>query len=286
LKELIKGESYVENMLALLVVAVFSFSFASFLHRKRCSQSDLHTGHEQPAMLAQIHPEPKLEPEPDLEQAAVDEDAATLAGLKARNSFHRGPGEDVKESLAVRSGRAYREKLLQERAARLEEEAREAEARALREAELLRWRSMTKGEQIQVWLDERIRPEPQPMGVSPRGAETLVSLWLSYLGEEDVHVTQASGDGGADVLTRNYCCQVKLYTRQAVSSSEIRDLFGTATAMGLKAIIMTSSYLTRDAEQFAGENGIVAIQFNVERGTLASLNALGGELLVMGHYTS
>jgi hypothetical protein len=283
LNELIKGVGHVENILVLIFLFAFSFSFASFLHRKRRSQSDSHIGKEQPAMLAQIHPGP--EPEPDLEQAAVDEDAATLAWLKAHNSLARGPGEEVNESLAVRSGRAYRAKLLQEKTERLEAESKEAAARQLWEAELLRWRSMTKGEQIQVWLNERIRPEPYPMGVSARGAEYLASLWLTYLGEEDVQVTQASGDGGADVLTRNYCCQVKLYTRQPVSSSEIRDLFGTAAALGLKPIIMTSSYLTRDAELFAYQNGIVALQFNVEQGTLASLNALGGELLVMGHYT-
>ncbi len=239
---------------------------------------------------------------PNLIHERALDDEVTLAWLKAHNSFHRGPGEDVKESLAVRSGREYRARLLIEKEERLqrearaaeaqvlhdarvrEVEAREAEALALHELELRHWRSMTKDQQTEVWLSERTRPAPQIMGVSARGAEYLAGLWLTYLGEEDVTVTQASGDGGVDVVTRNYCCQVKLYTKQPVSASEIRDLFGTATAMGLRALLMTSSYITHDAEQFALANGVVAIQFNAENATLASLNALGQDFLNAGHY--
>lgn len=40
--------------------------------------------------------------------------------------------------------------------------------------------------------------------------------------------TQCVGDGGVDVFTDRLCVQVKNYEKQTVSSSETRDIFGTA----------------------------------------------------------
>lgn len=138
--------------------------------------------------------------------------------------------------------------------------------------------------QENVWLASRVRPEAQTFGISPAGAESLTASWLRYLGETDVTVTQISGDGGVDVFTSRYCCQVKNYSKQPVGASEVRDLLGTAYSMGLEPLIFTSSYLSASALDFSNQNGITAVQYSAELGTLTGINSLGESLLTQGHY--
>lgn len=207
------------------------------------------------------------------EANAARDAEASKEWLKQHNSLHRDPEGGFRESLATRSAKANQEK-----------KKREAEAAAAERAELERWRIMTKAEQAEEWLAKRNKPAPQALGVSARGAEKLAALWLAYLGEEDVIVTQEVGDGGVDVISANFCCQVKNYKKQPVTSSEIRDLYGTAHSMGLKPLLMTSSYLSSDALDWASRNGVAAINFHAEDGTLTSLNNLGEDLLEGGKY--
>jgi hypothetical protein len=134
------------------------------------------------------------------------------------------------------------------------------------------------------WLAARQRPAPQTYGVSYQGAELLVADWLIYLGERSVQVTKQSGDGGVDVLTADYCCQVKNYTSQNVSSPEVRDLFGTAVSRNRKPLLFTATALTPDASSFANSNSVAVIQFNVQEASLLGLNEDGEELLHTGRY--
>lgn len=160
----------------------------------------------------------------------------------------------------------------------------DAEQASMENSRLEFLREMTKEENVESWLEQRKRPIPQALGVSARGAEQLAALWLKYLGEEKVEVTQETGDGGVDVLSANFCCQVKNYKKQPVTSSEVRDLYGTAHSMSLKPLMMTSSYLSQDALDWASRNEVAAIKFDAEEGTLTSLNNLGESLLVSGKY--
>jgi hypothetical protein len=134
------------------------------------------------------------------------------------------------------------------------------------------------------WLHSRQRPSAQPYGVSNYGAEQLVADWLVYLGCQDVFVTQASQDGGVDVETESYVCQVKYYKNQGVSVQEAREIFGVASAAGKGAMIFTSSDLTAAAYEFANQVGLIAVQFNVEGSFLVGLNYYGEQLLVEGEY--
>lgn len=134
------------------------------------------------------------------------------------------------------------------------------------------------------WLAARQRPAPQPYGVSYQGAELLVANWLIYLGERSVQVTKQSGDGGVDVLTEDYCCQVKNYTSQNVSSPEVRDLFGTAVSRDRKPLLFTATALTPDASSFANSNSVAVIQFNVQEASLLGLNEYGEGFLYAGRY--
>lgn len=134
------------------------------------------------------------------------------------------------------------------------------------------------------WLHERERPAPQPYGVSAMGAEALIADWLAYLGETGVEQTQYVGDGGVDVFTDDLCVQVKNYEKQTVSSSETRDVFGTATSEGLRACIFTSSKLSADALEFAERNSIIAIYYNAPLSALIALTSSAEDLLSKGEY--
>ena len=203
------------------------------------------------------------------------------------------PSESVDRILLIRKKlRDYSLKLsisergpmfLAEKAKQAERELAEKAKQAEREQELLAQLYPSRSNE-KAWLSSRSKPLSQPYGVSYGGAEHLVADWLRYLGETSVEVTQLSGDGGVDVLTDAYCCQVKNYSRQNVSSSEARDLLGTALSMQLKPLLFTSTGLTSDAEKFASENSIAAVQFDAAGGALWPLNESGRELLFAGRY--
>lgn len=209
------------------------------------------------------------------QEREVKDAEASAEWLKRHNSLHRDPEKALRDAQEDRRARAD----FARKAREAEIAAREAEI-----AEMQKWRALTKVEQTEVWLAERSRPSPEPLGVSAPGAEKLAALWLRFLGEENVEVTQETGDGGVDVLSANFCCQVKNYKKQPVTSSEVRDLYGTAHAMALKPLMMTSSYLSKDALDWASRNEVAAIKFDAEEGTLTSLNEQGESLLFSGKY--
>lgn len=154
---------------------------------------------------------------------------------------------------------------------RLEElEAAERQA-AVTATQWNEWRRLSKAEQRDLWLENRVRPQAQEFGVSASGAERLAARWLEFLGEEEVTITQRSGDGGVDVVTTQFCCQVKNYENQPVAVSTTREIFGVATSHGLSAMLFTSSNLTAEAKIFCEANNIIAIQFDAYRGNLSPL---------------
>lgn len=146
------------------------------------------------------------------------------------------------------------------------------------------WLELDQMTQVAAWLSSRIRPEAQPFGVSHEGAEHLVAGWLNYLGQAEVQVTQFVGDGGVDVETEDLVVQVKNYGEGGVSSPELRDLLGTATAAAKGAALFTSSRLTKDARTFAEENEIACIAYDAKLATLSALTPAGKRLLEQGHY--
>jgi hypothetical protein len=147
-----------------------------------------------------------------------------------------------------------------------------------------RFRDFTSETARNRWLLERNAPEPQPFGISAKGAELLTAEWLRYLGQTNVEVTRHSGDGGIDVMTDELCVQVKNYDKSPVSSSEIRDIFGTAVSERRRACIFTSSSLSSDALSFANKNEVIAIRYLVESGELLALNSAGSRFLSDGEY--
>lgn len=135
------------------------------------------------------------------------------------------------------------------------------------------------------WLNVRRRPAPQEFGISWQGAEALAKSWLEYLGESNVTQTNATSDDGVDVLTDNFCCQVKNYDAKLLSVEEVREITGVAHVYGLKPLIFTASPLTSAAGEFARRAGVAVVRFHAETGSLSALNELAQGLLVIGKYT-
>ncbi len=134
------------------------------------------------------------------------------------------------------------------------------------------------------WLKNRARPARQIYGVSNYGAESLVADWLRYLGFSQVAVTQASGDGGVDVVTETHLCQVKNYSAQPVSVQEVREVFGVAVSESKQPLIFTSSSLSSSALNFAEKNRIPVIKYDALSSELSPLNNAGAQILLQGEY--
>lgn len=144
--------------------------------------------------------------------------------------------------------------------------------------------SKTEDDAQRSWLNSRQKPARQKFGVSHRGAEELTAEWLTYLGEQDVEITQYSNDGGVDVLTKTYCCQVKNYDKKPVGVVDVRALLGTAISRKLKPLLFTNSKLTNDALEFSSQNQIAVIEFNATDATLTGITFEGQKLLDNGFY--
>jgi hypothetical protein len=113
-------------------------------------------------------------------------------------------------------------------------------------------------------------PDPQPYGVSPRGAELLVTDWMRHIGIVDAQVTPEQADGGIDVSSKTHIAQVKHYTGN-VSVVELRELFGVATARGKQGLFFTSNGYTADALAFASIAHLPLFIYNAEQGSLKGI---------------
>jgi hypothetical protein len=129
------------------------------------------------------------------------------------------------------------------------------------------------------------RPEPQPFGVSPRGAEFWVRDAARWLGATEAETTQASGDGGIDVITDDYVISVKHYAK-TVPVEEVREILAVATTAGKRPVLFTSGTLTEAGASFAALAQVAVVQYFVETATFTGLNEAGDEILRDGLNTS
>jgi hypothetical protein len=116
------------------------------------------------------------------------------------------------------------------------------------------------------------RPDPQPFGVSPRGAEYYCAQWMDFLGFDDVLVTERTRDGGYDIGAKGFVAQVKNFTLGKVSVVEVRQIYGVAQNLKVSAIVFSATGATTDAQTFCNEAGIGLFQFDSEAGSLWPVN--------------
>lgn len=117
-------------------------------------------------------------------------------------------------------------------------------------------------------------PPQYPLGVSHRGAETLVRDWMRHLGAQDAEVTRFSADGGIDVVSARWVAQVKNYAGQ-VSIEAVRELAGVASVDGRPAALFTSGGFTSGAVTFADIANIALFVYSAEQATLHGANKAG-----------
>jgi hypothetical protein len=86
--------------------------------------------------------------------------------------------------------------------------------------------------------------------------EIYCAGWVEHLGGKNVTVTQASADGGIDVVSDNEVAQVKLHGKP-VSVQPVRELFGAAKALSKSPIFFSSAGYTKSAIDFAEQNDIL-----------------------------
>jgi hypothetical protein len=211
--------------------------------------------------------------------ARLSDAVKTREWLEKHNSIHRGDIKKVPvwDQLLGKSPKEWSKYPLPGSAAERKSSASASAG--------LAYRSTQEKLPSKVFERARSKPPQQPYGVSPRGAELLVSKWLEFLGEHDVQITQYAKDGGIDVETTDCVCQVKNYQEKKVSSSEVRDLLGAAQPTGKLPVLFTSSSLTQDAEKFCNANGIVAIRYDSENALLTALSKNAVAFLAIGKYS-
>lgn len=126
-------------------------------------------------------------------------------------------------------------------------------------------------------------PLAQPYGVTPRGAELWVRDWMIHMGARDAEATQASNDGGIDVVAAGWVAQVKLYKGTA-SISEIRELAGSALVIPGKpsTLFFCSGGYPASASDYATSVGMALFEFSVESGKVFARNYIAEQLLVTG----
>ena len=88
--------------------------------------------------------------------------------------------------------------------------------------------------------------------INARDFEFIAESWMKYWGLLDSVVTQASGDGGIDVLSSRFAAQVKFFADFPVGRPDVQKLYGAAQALGLATIFFayTNGY-TKEALEWA-----------------------------------
>jgi hypothetical protein len=92
--------------------------------------------------------------------------------------------------------------------------------------------------------------------------EFIAACWMKYWGIFDAQVTQASGDGGVDVLSSRFAAQVKFYSNAKVGRPEIQQLYGAALGRGLEPLFFAySSGYSNEALDWATTVGVGCFTF-------------------------
>lgn len=123
------------------------------------------------------------------------------------------------------------------------------------------------------------KPDPQPFGVSPKGAELYVAEWLKYLDISVIEVSPYSQDGGYDLVSEEFLVQVKSWNKRWVPVAAIREIYGVSQLKGKRAMVFSRGFLSEDASAFAEEAGIPVFLFNAEEGEVKADNQAAIEIM-------
>ncbi|MBP2216053.1 restriction endonuclease [Arthrobacter sp. CAN_C5] len=123
---------------------------------------------------------------------------------------------------------------------------------------------------------------PQPLlSCTPRQAEYLARDWMAFLGATGAKASQATRDGGIDVVADRFVAEVK---HRAVPSSPdlIRQIFGAATAEQKAALFFSLGGYTSEAVAFANKTGVALFAYSPEGGTISAKSTAARKALKEG----
>lgn len=112
-------------------------------------------------------------------------------------------------------------------------------------------------------------PPPRMTSCTHREAEYVAAQWMRYLGATSCRVTQASRDGGMDIVSDTHVAEVK-HHQSPVGVNFVRQIYGAATGASKQALFFSLSEFTRAAEEFANANSIPLFRYNPQEGTLTA----------------
>lgn len=112
-------------------------------------------------------------------------------------------------------------------------------------------------------------PPPRMASCTPREAEYVAAQWMRYLGATSCRVTQASRDGGMDIISDTHVAEVK-HHQSPVGVNFVRQIYGAATGASKQAVFFSLSEFTRTAEEFADTNSIPLFRYDPQERTLTA----------------
>jgi hypothetical protein len=124
------------------------------------------------------------------------------------------------------------------------------------------------------------QPEPSSIN-SSYDFEHYCCEWMHYLGDSVAQVSQATGDGGADIISETYVAQVKYYNGP-IPVSQVRDLLGTSVDFRKKPIFFASMSYSKGSIEFANRNMIPLFLVDAHEGEIRAGNNIAQRLLHSG----
>jgi hypothetical protein len=116
---------------------------------------------------------------------------------------------------------------------------------------------------------------------SDREAEFLARDWMLYLGEAGCVVSQATRDGGADVISEHFVAEVKHHA-SPVPPSMVQQIFGVAQAKRKTALFFALSGYSAKAIEFGNDVGMALFTYDFINGRLTPCSHAAEEALQQG----
>lgn len=114
-----------------------------------------------------------------------------------------------------------------------------------------------------------------------REAEFLARDWMLYLGETECVVSQATRDGGADVISKRFVAEVKHHA-SPVPPSMVQQIFGVAQAKRKTALFFSLSGYSTKAIEFGNEVGMALFIYDFTKGRLTPCSTAAEKALRQG----
>ncbi len=112
-------------------------------------------------------------------------------------------------------------------------------------------------------------------------AESDCADWLRTHGEPSAQLTKAGADGGVDIVSNRFVCQVKNY-KGSIGEPAIRDLYGVSVAEGKTPLFFTTGTYTKSAIEFADRTEIALIIFDARYKTVSPASKTARTMLSRG----